>query len=164
MLFSGTHSAHTVAVGFQQIASNQFFDYVGQSAGDYLANSLDVDYNAPHEKSLSLSYTVNMKDYGVPGLKMTLWTAYGWGADASDMANRYADPSAALHDLYWKNGEPVHGTHYEFGFIPSYTFGSGKLKGTTAKFYYMHHHGSKYYSDSSSDVYRLMINVPVNVF
>jgi hypothetical protein len=32
------------------------------------------------------------------------------------------------------------------------------------KFYYMHHHGSKYYSDSSSDVYRLMVNVPVNVF
>lgn len=161
---SGTHNAHTVALGFQQIASNQFFDYVGQSAGDYLANSLDVDYNAPHEKSLSLSYTVNMSGYGVPGLKMTVWSAYGWGADASDMANRYADSSSALHDLYWKNGEPVHGTHYEFGFIPSYTFGSGKLKGTTAKFYYMHHHGSKYYSDSTSDVYRLMVNVPVNVF
>ncbi|SAK57062.1 OprD family outer membrane porin [Caballeronia arationis] len=147
-------------VGFQQIASNQFFDYVGQSAGDYLSNSLDVDYNAPHEKSLSLSYSLNFKDYGVPGLKMTMWTAYGWGADATDSANRYADPNSSLHDLYWKNGEPVHGTHYEFGVIPSYTVASGKLKDTSVK----HHHGSKYYSDSTSDVCRRMVNVPVNVF
>jgi hypothetical protein len=161
---SGTHDAHTVLVGFQQIASNQFFDYVGQSAGDYLANSLDVDYNAPHEKSLQLGYTVNMKYFGIPGLTMSLWNAYGWGADASVTANRYADPASALHNLYWKNGEPVHGTHYEFGFIPAYTVGSGKLKGTSAKFYYMHHQGSRYYSDSTSDVYRLMVNVPVNVF
>jgi hypothetical protein len=161
---SGTHNAHTVSVGFQQIASKQFFDYVGQSAGNYLANSLDVDYNAPHEKSVALSYSVDMKDYGVPGLKMTLWTAYGWGADGSAMAKLYSDPASSLHDLYWKNGQPVHGTHYEFGFIPSYTIGSGKLKGTSAKFYYMHHQGQKYYPDSTSDVYRLMVNIPVNVF
>jgi hypothetical protein len=160
---SGTRKAHTVTIGFQQIASNQFFDYVGQSAGDYLANSLDVDYNAPHEKSLSFSYSVDMKGYGVPGLKMAIWTVYGWGANGSVMANQYLDPDSALHDLYWKNGQPVHGTHYEFGFIPGYTFDSGKLKGTTAKLYYMHHHGGQFYSDSSSDVYRLMVNVPVNV-
>jgi hypothetical protein len=104
-----------------------------------------------------------MKSYGVPGLKMALWTAYGWGANASVMANRYSDPGSALHDLYWKDGQPVHGTHYEFGFIPGYTFGSGKLKGATAKFYYMHHQGSRFYSDSTSDVYRLMVNLPVNV-
>jgi hypothetical protein len=164
LLLSGTHNAHTISVGFQQIASNQFFDYVGQSAGDYLANSLDVDYNAPHEKSLQLGYTLNLAGYGLPGAKVTTWGAYGWGADASTMADRYADPASSLHDLYWKNGEPVHGTHYEFGVIPSYTIGSGKLKGASAKFYYMHHHGGKYYSDSSSDVYRLMVNVPVNVF
>jgi outer membrane porin, OprD family len=164
LALSGQHGAHTVQVGFQQIASNQFFDYVGQTAGDYLANSLDVDYNAPHEKSLSLSYSLNFKDYGVPGLKMTTWTAYGWGADATTSANRYADPDSALHGLYWKDGQPVHGTHWEIGVIPSYTVASGKLKDTSVKFYYMHHHGSKYYSDSSSDVYRLMVNVPVNVF
>ena len=160
---SGTHDAHTVVIGFQQIASNQFFDYIGQSGGDYLANSLDVDYNAPHEKSLQLGYSIDMKRYGVPGLKMALWTAYGWGANASVMANRYSDPGSPLHDLYWKDGQPVHGTHYEFGFIPGYTFDSGKLKGATAKFYYMHHQGSHYYSDSTSDVYRLMVNLPVNV-
>lgn len=164
LLLSGTHKAHTVSLGFQQIASKQFFDYVGQSVGDYLANSLDVDYNAPREKSLQLGYSVNMADYGVPGMKMTLWTAYGWGADGSAMASRYADPASSLHDLYWKNDQPVHGTHYEFGFIPSYTIGSGKLKGMSAKFYYMHHQGSRYYPDATSDVYRLMVNVPVNVF
>jgi hypothetical protein len=163
LALSGQHDAHTVQIGFQQIASNQFFDYVGQSAGNYLANSLDVDYNAPHEKSVQLAYSLKMRDYGVPGLELTTWTAYGWGADASASAQRYADPSSALHDLYWKNGEPVHGTHWEFGVIPSYRVINGKLKDTTVKFYYMHHHAGRYYSDDTNDVYRLMVNVPVNV-
>jgi hypothetical protein len=48
--------------------------------------------------------------------------------------------------------------------IPSYTVPDGKFKNASVKFYYMHHHGGQYYSDSSSDVYRLMVNVPVNVF
>jgi hypothetical protein len=164
LALAGTHGAHTLQFAFQQIVGDQFFDYVGQSAGDYLSNSLDVDYNAPHEKSVSLSYSLNMKSYGVPGLKFTLWGAYGWGADASAMADQYADPGAPLHNLYWKNGEPVHGKHYEIGLIPSYTVSEGKLKNTTVKFYYMHHHGSNFYSDGTSDVYRLMVNVPVNVF
>lgn len=137
---------------------------MNQTAGDFLGNSLDVDYNAPHERSLQLGYSVDMRTYGVPGLKMAVWTAYGWGADASAMAQLYSAPGSSLHDLYWKNGQPVHGTHYEFGFIPSYTLASGRFKGTTAKFYYMHHQGTNYYSDSTSDVYRLMVNVPVNIF
>ncbi|WP_250467156.1 OprD family outer membrane porin [Caballeronia sp. GAFFF2] len=164
LALAGTHGAHTLQFAFQQIASDQFFDYVGQSAGDYLSNSLDVDYNAPHEKSVSLSYSLNMKEYGVPGLKFTLWGAYGWDADATAMANQYANPDSSQHGLYWKDGQPVHGTHYEIGVIPSYTVPDGKFKNTSVKFYYMHHHGSQYYSDGTSDVYRLMVNVPVNVF
>jgi hypothetical protein len=27
----------------------------------------------------------------------------------------------------------------------------------------MHHHAGRYYSDDTNDVYRLMVNVPVNV-
>ncbi|SAK64478.1 OprD family outer membrane porin [Caballeronia calidae] len=166
LALAGTHGAHTVQFAFQQIVSDQTFDYMGQSAGDYLSNSLDVDYNQPHEKSVSLSYTLNMKDYGVPGLKLTMWSAYGWGADGSAMA--YGGSSQAGH--YWSGGavgagQPIGGTHYELGVIPSYTVPDGKFKNTSVKFYYMHHHSnSAYYPDGSSDVYRLMVNVPVNVF
>ncbi|SAK65576.1 porin [Caballeronia hypogeia] len=161
LALAGTHGAHTVQVAFQQIVSDQTFDYMGQSAGDYLSNSLDVDYNQPHEKSLSLSYTLNLKEYGVPGLKFTLWTAYGWGADGSNMA--YGGSSQAAK--YMVGGQPIGGTHYEVGVIPSYTVPDGKFKNTSVKFYYMHHHSnSPYYPDGTSDVYRLMVNVPVNVF
>jgi len=161
LALAGTHGAHTVQVAFQQIVSDQTFDYMGQSAGDYLSNSLDVDYNQPHEKSLSLSYTLNMKQYGVPGLKFTMWGAYGWDADGSAMANSGTAQAAN----YLVNGEPIHGTHYEIGVIPSYTIPDGKFKNTSVKFYYMHHHSnSAYYPDGTSDVYRLMVNVPVNIF
>jgi hypothetical protein len=158
---SGTHGAHTVQVAYQQIVSDQTFDYIGQSAGDYMSNSLDVDYNQPHEKSLSLTYTLNMKQYGVPGLKFTVWGAYGWDADGSAMANGSSAQAAA----YRINGQPIQGTHYEIGAISSYTVPEGKLKNTSIKFYYMHHHSnSPYYPDGTSDVYRLMVNFPVNVF
>ncbi|MDR5818035.1 OprD family outer membrane porin [Caballeronia sp. LZ033] len=161
LALSGTHGAHTVQVAYQQIVSDQRFDYMGQSAGDYLSNSLDVDYNQPHEKSLSLTYTLDMKHYGVPGLKVAVWGAYGWDADGSAMANGTSAQAAA----YRINGTPIQGTHYEVGVIPSYTVPSGKLKNTSIKFYYMHHHSnSPYYPDGTSDVYRLMVNVPVNVF
>jgi hypothetical protein len=160
LALAGTHGAHTVQFAFQQIVGDQMFDYMGQSAGDFLSNSLDVDYNQPHEKSVSLSYSLNLKDYGVPGAKITMWTAYGWGADGSAMANSGTVNAGS----YIVNGEPVHGTHYEFGIIPGYTVPDGKLKNTSIKFYYMYHHGSKYYSDTTSNVYRLMVNVPVNIF
>ena len=166
LALAGTHGAHTVQFAFQQIVSDQTFDYMGQSAGDYLSNSLDVDYNQPHEKSVSLSYTLNMKQYGVPGLKLTMWSAYGWGADGSSMA--YSGTANAAN--YWSGGEvgkgqPIGGTHYEVGVIPSYTVPDGKFKNTSIKFYYMHHHAnSAYYPDGTSNVYRLMVNVPVNVF
>ena len=160
LALAGTHGAHTLQFAFQQILGDQMFDYMGQSGGDYLSNSLDVDYNQPHEKSVSLSYSLNMKDYGVPGLKVTMWTAYGWGADGSAMANS----GTANAGNYIVNGRPLQGSHYEFGIIPGYTVPDGKFKNTSVKFYYMHHHGSEFYPDGTSNVYRLMVNVPFNVF
>nr|WP_244817320.1 OprD family outer membrane porin [Caballeronia sp. Lep1P3] len=145
---------------FQQILGDQMFDYIHESGGDYRSNSLDVDYNQPHEKSVSLSYSINFKDYGVPGFKVTMWGAYGWGADGSAMANS----GTANAGSYVVNGQPLHGSHHEFGVIPSYTVPDGKFKNTSIKFYYMHHQGSAYYPDGTSDVYRLMVNVPFNVF
>jgi hypothetical protein len=160
LALAGNHGAHTLQFAFQQIVSDQTFDYMGQSAGDFLSNSLDVDYNQPHEKSVSLSYSLNLKEYGVPGAKVTMWGAYGWDADGSAMANG----GSAQAGNYIVNGQALHGSHYEFGIIPGYTIPDGRFKNTSIKFYYMYHHGSTYYPDTTSNVFRLMVNVPVNVF
>jgi hypothetical protein len=161
---SGQHRGHTVLASFQQILGDQFFDYLNQSAGDLMSNSMDVDYNAPHEKSLQLRYTVDMKYYGVPGFSVMTWGVKGWGADAGAMASVYADPNSSLHNLYWKNGSIKQGSHWELGLTSVYVVQSGKMKNSTVQFTLMHHKAAKTYSDNSSNVYRVVMNVPVNLF
>ncbi|WP_310632042.1 OprD family outer membrane porin [Paraburkholderia sp.] len=153
------HGAHSLLFGFQQILGDQFFDYVNETNGIYLVNSMDVDYNAPHEKSFQVRYGFDGKYAGLPGAKALLWYALGWGADAS--AGAAANPDSGL---YWKNGQPVHGSHHEFGFIPSYTLQSGRFKDTKISFVAMWHHGSKYYSDASNMEYRLVVGMPLKLF
>ncbi|RDK03046.1 OprD family outer membrane porin [Paraburkholderia lacunae] len=161
---SAQHGPHALLLGYQQVLGEQFFDYVNETNGIYLTNSMDVDYNAPHEQSLQLRYTFDGKYAGVPGLKAMFWGVYGWGADASAEAAQNASPSAPLHDLYWKSGEPVSGHHHEFGFIPSYTLQSGRFKDTKVTFIAMWHNSSRHYSDGNNMEYRLVVNVPVKVF
>lgn len=161
---SAQHGAHSLLFGFQQILGDQFFDYVNETNGIYLVNSMDVDYNAPHEKSFQVRYGFDGKYAGLPGAKAMLWYALGWGADASAGAAANASPDSALYSLYWKNGQPVHGTHHEFGFIPSYTVQSGRFKDTKISLIAMWHHGSKYYSDPSNMEYRLVVGMPLALF
>jgi hypothetical protein len=164
LALSGQHRAHTGMIAFQQILGDQFFDYLNQSAGDLMSNSMDVDYNAPHEKSLQLRYGIDMKYYGVPGLSFMTWGVKGWDADAGAMAGVYADPNSSLHTIYWKNGEPIHGSHWELGLMSTYVVQSGRMKDSALRFTYMHHKAQKTYLDNSGDVYRLVLNVPVNIF
>ncbi|KGB93684.1 outer membrane porin, OprD family protein [Burkholderia cepacia] len=89
-----------------------------------------------------------------------VWGVTGWGADGS--AGAANDPSKS--SIYWSNGAPVQGRHHEFGFIPSYTFQSGKLKNTKVTFIAMWHNGSAHYSDASNTEYRLVVNLPLHAF
>ncbi|CAH2897665.1 MAG: Outer membrane low permeability porin, OprD family [uncultured Paraburkholderia sp.] len=57
---SAQHGPHALLLG-QQVLGDQFFDYVNETNGIYLTNSMDVDYNAPHEQSLQLRYTFDGK-------------------------------------------------------------------------------------------------------
>ncbi|WP_321815268.1 MULTISPECIES: OprD family outer membrane porin [unclassified Paraburkholderia] len=157
------HGAHSLLLGYHQILGDQFFDYVNETNGIYLVNSMDVDYNAPHEKSFQVRYGFDGKYSGLPGAKAMLWYALGWGADGS--AGAAANPAgSALYGLYWRDGQPVHGSHHEFGFIPSYTIQSGRFKDTKIALSAMWHHGSKYYSDPNNMEYRLVIGMPFNLF
>ncbi len=157
------HGAHSLLVGYQQILGDQFFDYVNETNGIYLVNSMDVDYNAPHEKSFQVRYGFDGQYAGLPGAKAMLWYELGWGADGSAGAAANG-PGSALYGLYWKDGQPVHGSHHEFGFIPSYTIQSGRFKDTKIVFTAMWHHGSKYYSDPSNSEYRLLVAMPLKLF
>lgn len=154
------HGPHELLLGYQQILGDQFFDYITETNGIFLTNSMDVDYNAPHEKSLQLRYTFYGKEAGLPGFKAMVWGVTGWGADAS--AGAANDPSKS--SIYWSNGAPVQGRHHEFGFIPSYTFQSGKLKDTKVTFIAMWHNGSAHYSDATNREYRLVVNLPLHAF
>lgn len=154
------HGPHELLVGYQQILGDQFFDYLNETNGIFLVNSMDVDYNGPHEKSLQLRYTFYGKEAGLPGFKALVWGLTGWGMDGS--AGAAADPSHS--SIYWANGAPVHGRHHEFGFIPSYTIQSGKLKDTKFTFMTMWHVGSSHTADPTSKMFRLVVNVPVKAF
>ncbi|HEV3106580.1 MAG TPA: OprD family outer membrane porin [Trinickia sp.] len=161
---SAQHGPHGLLVGYQKIFGDQFFDYVDETAGVYLVNSMDVDYNAPHEQSLQLRYTFDGKYAGLPGLSAIVWAAQGWGADATAMADRFGPNGPAFSAIYFKNGEPVHGRHHEFGFIPTYVVQSGRLKNTKITLIAMWHVGSAYSSDSGNQAYRLVVTLPVRVF
>ena len=76
---SAQHGPHALLLGYQQVLGDQFFDYVNETNGIYLTNSMDVDYNAPHEQSLQLRYTFDGKYAGVPGLKAMFWGAIWLG-------------------------------------------------------------------------------------
>lgn len=161
---SAQHGPHALLVGYQKIAGDQFFDYINETAGVYLVNSMDVDYNAPHEQSLQLRYTFDGKYAGLPGFSAMVWTQQGWGADASAMAGRYGSTGPSYSALYSKNGQPVHGRHHEFGLIPTYVLQSGPLKNAKVTLIAQWHVGSAYYSDSTSQLYRLLVTLPVRVF
>ncbi|MGI4859456.1 MAG: OprD family outer membrane porin, partial [Janthinobacterium lividum] len=158
------HGANEILLAYQKILGDQFFDYVAETSGNYLANSMDVDYNAPHEQSLQLRYTFYGDPAGLPGFKVMVWGLQGWGADTSAEAAANAAARAARHPLYWKNGGTLQGRHHEFGIIPTYTLQNGKMKGTKISAFLAWHVGSSHYPDTSSKAFRLVVNVPVKFF
>ena len=160
---SAQHGPHALLVGYQRIAGDQFFDYVNETAGDYLINSMDVDYNAPHEQSLQLRYSFDGKYAKLPGFSVLLWAQQGWGADAGASAARYGSAGPAYGSIYFKNGQPVHGRHHEFGMTPTYVVQSGRFRQTKIALIAMWHVGSAYYSDPTSQVYRLVVTVPARL-
>jgi hypothetical protein len=161
---SAQRGPHALLLGYQKVFGEQFFDYIDETAGVYLVNSMDVDYNAPHEQSLQLRYTFDGKYAGLPGLSAIVWAQQGWGADGSASTGRYGANGPSYSALYMKNGQPVHGRHHEFGLIPTYVVQSGPLKHAKVTLIAEWHVGSAYYSDSTSQVYRLLVTLPTRVF
>ena len=150
--FGLTHQAHTLSASWQQVNGNEYFDYLHETNGIYLANSLLSDFNGPNEKSLQLSYVLNMAPYGVPGLKFNLYNARGWGIDGTHYRG-------TAYDVNGLDGE----THYEWGIGTSYAVQSGPLKDTSIRATYTAHRASKAQGDGSLDEFRVVTTIPFNI-
>ncbi|MGE8099436.1 OprD family porin [Pseudomonas fluorescens] len=150
--FGLTHQAHSLTFSWQQIAGDEYFDYLHETNGIYLANSLLSDFNGPNEKSFQIAYGLNMAEYGVPGLKFNIYQARGWGIDGTHY-------TGTAYDV--KNMDGEH--HYEYGIGTSYAVQSGPLKATTIRATYTAHRASENQADGSLNEFRLVTTIPFNI-
>ena len=150
--FGLTHQAHSLTFSYQEINGNEYFDYLHETNGIYLANSLLSDFNGPNEKSFQIAYGINMAEYGVPGLKFNIYQARGWGIDGTHY-------TGTAYDV--KNMDGEH--HYEYGIGASYAVQSGPLKASTVRATYTAHRASENQADGSINEFRLVTTIPFNI-
>jgi hypothetical protein len=148
-----THMAHSLTFSYQEVNGNEYFDYLHETNGIYLANSLLSDFNGPNEKSFQIAYGLNMAEYGVPGLKFNIYQARGWGIDGTHYKGGGYDGVQAM------DGE----THYEYGIGAAYAVQSGPLKATAIRATYTAHRASENQADGSINEFRLVTTIPFNI-
>ena len=157
--FGLTHQAHTLTFSYQEVNGNEYFDYLHETNGIYLANSLLSDFNGPNEKSFQIAYAINMAEYGVPGLKFNAYSARGWGIDGTHYTGNNGRAKFAYDGIQSQDGEK----HQEYGVGASYALQSGPLKATTVRATYVEHRGSEFQSDGSIKEFRLVTTIPFNI-
>lgn len=146
------HQAHSLTFAYQHVLGDEYFDYLHETNGIFLANSLFSDYNGPNEKSLQIAYVLDMAPYGVPGLKFNLYNARGWGIDGTHY-------KGSGYDLAGMDGE----THYEWSAGTTYVVQDGALKNSSIRATYTAHRASKGQADGNLDELRIVTTVPFNI-
>ncbi|WP_249671668.1 OprD family porin [Pseudomonas abieticivorans] len=149
---TATHLAHSLTFAYQQVNGNEYFDYLHETNGIFLANSLFSDYNGPNEKSFQVAYGLNMAEYGVPGLKFSIYTARGWGIDGTHY-------QGTAYDVKNLDGDK----HYEYGIGASYAVQSGPLKASSIRVNYTAHRATANQIDGSLDELRVVTTIPFNI-
>ena len=157
--FGLTHQAHSLTFAYQAVNGNEYFDYLHETNGIYLANSLTSDFNGPNEKSFQVAYAINMAEYGVPGLKFNAYSARGWGIDGTHYTGNRGVVGKGYDGIQTQDGEK----HQEYGVGASYAIQSGPLKATAIRATYVEHRGSEFQSDGSIKEFRLVTTVPFNI-
>ena len=152
LAFGLTHQAHTVTLSYQQVSGDEYFDYLHETNGIYLANSLLSDFNGPNEKSLQLAYSINMAQYGIPGLKFNAYHARGWDIDGTHY-------KGTAYDVRNMDGEK----HNEYSVGTSYAVQSGPLKATAIRATYTTHRATRNQSDGNVNEFRLVTTIPFNI-
>lgn len=152
------HQAHSLTFSYQQVNGNEYFDYLHETNGIYLANSLTSDFNGPNEKSFQVAYAINMAEYGVPGLKFNIYSARGWGIDGTHYTGN-SNGAYAYTGIETQDGEK----HQEYGVGAAYAVQSGPLQATAIRATYVEHRGSANQFDGSIKEFRLVTTVPFNI-
>ena len=156
---TANHQAHSLTLAWQQVFGNEYFDYVWESTGNYMANSLYSDYNGPNEKSWQLRYDLDLAAYGVPGLTASLWHAKGWGIDGT-----HYEGDRNGHNTGYNVRGLDNAKHNENGLMLAYVVQSGKLKNTVLRTIVYNHRASGGQIDGSYDEFRIVGNFPINLF
>ncbi|MET1068480.1 MAG: OprD family outer membrane porin [Pseudomonas prosekii] len=156
---TASHGAHGLTAAWQQVFGDEYFDYVWESTGNYMANSLYSDYNGPNEKSWQLRYDLDFAAYGIPGLTASLWHAKGWGIDGSHY-NGDRDGRNTGYNVRGLDGAK----HNENGLMLAYVVQSGALKNAVLRSIVYNHRESGGQIDGSYDEFRLVANVPFTLF
>ncbi|CAG8867095.1 Porin D [Pseudomonas fluorescens] len=146
------HQAHSLTLAYQEVDGNEYFDYLHETNGIFLANSLFSDYNGPNEKSLQIAYVLDMAPFGVPGLTFNLYNARGWGIDGTHY-------KGTGYDLAGMDGE----THYEWSAGTTYVMQDGPLKNSSIRATYTAHRASKGQADGNLDELRIVTTLPFNI-
>ncbi|NWE70150.1 OprD family porin [Pseudomonas gingeri] len=155
-----THQAHSLTFSYQQVNGNEYFDYLHETNGIYLANSLLSDFNGPNEKSFQIAYGINMAEYGVPGLKFNVYSSRGWGIDGTHYTGTaYGEAGVKRSDLRLMDGEK----HQEYGIGASYAVQSGPLKATAIRATYTTHRASAQQADGNLNEFRLVTTIPFKI-
>jgi hypothetical protein len=150
--FTLAHQAHSFTVAYQQVEGDTFFDYAHETNGIFLANSLLSDFNGPNEKSIQIGYGLNMAEYGVPGLKFSIYSARGFDIDGTHY-------KGTAYDVTSMNGEH----HQEYGFGTAYTLQSGPLKASSVKASYTTHRATENQVDGNIRELRIVTTIPFNI-
>ncbi|VVO06878.1 Porin D [Pseudomonas fluorescens] len=156
---TANHQAHSLTLAWQQVFGNEYFDYVWESTGNYMANSLYSDYNGPNEKSWQLRYDLDLAAYGVPGLTASLWHAKGWGIDGT-----HYEGDRNGHNTGYNVRGLDNAKHNENGLMLAYVVQSGKLKNSVLRTIVYNHRASGGQIDGSYDEFRIVGNFPINLF
>lgn len=157
--FGLTHQAHSLTFSYQAVNGDEYFDYLHETNGIYLANSLTSDFNGPNEKSFQVAYGINMAEYGVPGLKFNIYSARGWGIDGTHYRGDNGVKDFAYNGIQKQNGEH----HQEYGIGTSYAIQSGPLKASTVRATYVTHRASENQADGNLREFRLVTTIPFNI-
>jgi hypothetical protein len=133
--FGLTHQAHSLTFSYQEINGNEYFDYLHETNGIYMA------------------------EYGVPGLKFNIYQARGWGIDGTHYTGNEGVAGKGYDGIQSQDGEH----HYEYGIGASYAVQSGPLKATAIRATYTAHRASENQADGSINEFRLVTTIPFNI-
>lgn len=164
LALTGRHQQHSLTLACQTIASDQVFDFLAETTGFYLSNAMATDYNAPHERSLQLRYLAAPGGLGPPGLTFMAWAVWGRLERQSAEAAKRSASDAPLHELYWKDGQPVHGKEREIGLSLGYVFQRGALKDAKVTFIAAGHKAGRHHPDIGFHETRLVFDMPLQLF